>query len=342
MKNPIKLQTFIFFLVTILHNNHLAKAQPPITINPYEFLHIIPNPDGSITRIKEFFPTVPPNTTTSLAISKDVPLNPYKKTWVRLYLPSGLSGPPGYLNNLPIVVFAHGGAFVLLSTATPDIDLFLSNTASKLHVLVVSVEYRLAPEHRLPAAYDDVLEALYWVKDKKDEWVGKYGDVSRCIMMGESVGGNIVYNVGLRASVLTRVLKPLVIRGLVLIQPFYGGGNLNRGYKDPNIEVVADLLWNLSLPLGANWNNPYFNPTFGGGSSNLDIIRRLGWRVAFAGCDGDFIFDKQLKVFEFFKGRGLDVIGYFGRGYYHGVFVEDPSESQKIFEFVRYVFSSYI
>ncbi|XP_021842094.1 probable carboxylesterase 120 [Spinacia oleracea] len=336
-KQKMKQLALIFFLVTILHNKP-SKAQPP-TVNPYAALHITPNPDGSITRIKEFFPTVPPNTTTSLAFSKDVPLNPNNKTWVRLYLPSG---PPGYLNNLPVVVFAHGGGFILLSTAGPDIDLFLSSTASKLRVLVVSVEYRLAPEHRLPAAYDDVLEALYWVKDKKDEWVKNYGNVSRCIMMGESVGGNIVYNVGLRASVMTPALKPLVIRGLVLIQPFFGGADLDRGYTNPNMQVIANLLWNLSLPLGENRNNPYFNPIFGGGSSNLDKIRGLGWRVAFAGCDGDFIFDRQVKVFEFFKKRGLDVVSHFGKGYNHGVFIGNPSESQTLFEFVRNVFSPYL
>ncbi|KNA24438.1 hypothetical protein SOVF_015850 [Spinacia oleracea] len=329
---------FFFFFVLLATSQHVHAQRIPTVFDPYAFLHIIPNPDGSITRIKEFFPTVPPNTSSSLAFSRDVPLNPEKKTWVRVYLPNKPGPEP--VTNLPVVVFAHGGQFILLSTATPQFDSFLSNTASHLNVLVVSVDYRLAPEHRLPAAYDDVLEALYWVKDKKDEWVAKYGDVSRCIIMGESAGGNIAYNVGLRALGQVNKLKPLVIRGLVLVQPFFGGAN-QVFVKTGNVPLeVIELLWRLTLPLGANKNNPYFNPMFGGGSSNLEMIKDLGWRVAIAGCDGDGLFERQAEVFGFLKKRGVDASSYFSNGYYHGVFVNNIFASQKLFEFVRSVFSS--
>ncbi|XP_021730185.1 probable carboxylesterase 120 [Chenopodium quinoa] len=334
MKNSTKLLVFLFLITSLVSIQiTLSNAQPPL-IDPYAFFHIIPNPDGSITRIKEYYPTVPPNTSSNIAFSRDVPLNPVKKTWVRLYLPNKSDN-----YNLPIVVFAHGGQFILLSTATPQFDSFLSNTANNLNVLVVSVEYRLAPEHRLPAAYDDVLDALYWVKEKNDEWVRKYGDASRCILMGESAGGNIVYNVGLRASVLTNELRPLVIRGSVLIQPFFGGSSRN---KDGNFQAVDDLLWHMSLPLGANWNNPYFNPMYGGGSCNLDRIKGLGWRIAIAGCDGDFIFYRQLEAFKFLQRRGVNVVGNFSRGFYHGVFIGDATKAQMLYQFVRNVFSPYV
>lgn len=297
--------------------------------------------DGSLTRIKKYFPTVPPNTS-SVAFSRDVPLNPDKLTWVRVYLPKK-SEPV----KLPIVVYAHGGGFVLLSTATPNFDSFLSNMASQLAVLVVSVEYRLAPEHRLPAAYDDVLEALHWVKEKKDVWVREYADVSRCIVMGESAGGNIAYAVGLRASIIARELKPLVIRGVVMIQPFFGAVKRTRSeLRLPDSAglplVLTDLFWNLSLPLGTDRNHPYCNPIIHGGSSKLDKIKDLGWRVAIVGCDGDRLFDKQVEVYKFLKKRGVDVIGKFSKGDYHGVFVTQTPKSQKFFYFVRSVFSSYL
>ncbi|KNA20009.1 hypothetical protein SOVF_055920 [Spinacia oleracea] len=295
--------------------------------------------------MKQYYPTVPPNTSTSLAFSRDVPLNTDKKTWIRLYLPNNESKPVTTRPSLPIVVFSHGGGFIILSTASPTFNSFLSNTASKLRVLVVSIEYRLAPEHRLPAAYDDVLEALHWVKDKKDDWVKNYADVSKCIVMGESAGGNIAYMVGLRASLLVRELNPLIIKGLVLVQPFFGGLNRTGSElrKPASVGlplVITDLMWNLSLPLGVNRNHPYCNPIIEGGSKMLDKIKELGWRVAIAVYDGDRLFDKQMKVFEFLKQRGVDVIGNFSKGGYHGVFVKEADISEKLFEFMRIVFSS--
>ncbi|XP_021866337.1 carboxylesterase 1-like [Spinacia oleracea] len=347
MKYPIKL-LLLFFQFTFLAIHSQANDQNSTTDDPYKMLHIIPNPDGSITRMKRYYPTVPPNGSTSLAFSKDVPLNTGKNTWVRLYLPINISQPVSrpVTKNLPIVVFSHGGGFIIMSTASPTFDSFLSNTASKLHALVVSIEYRLAPEHRLPAAYDDVLEGLHWVKEKKDDWVKNYANVSNCIVMGESAGGNIAYHVGLRASVLVHELNPLVIKGLVLIQPFFGGLNRTRSELRKPASfglpvVITDLMWNLSLPIGANRNHPYCDPIIEGGSNKmLDKIKELGWRVAIAGYDRDRLFDKQLEVFEFLKQRGVDVVGNFSKGGYHGVFVKEANISEKLFEFMRRVFSS--
>ncbi|CAO2838943.1 unnamed protein product [Amaranthus hypochondriacus] len=339
-KYPTKI--LIFILLTTYNFLHiqanLDQTNPKNSIiDPYQALHIIQNPDGSITRIKDFYPTVPPNTSHSLAFSKDVSLNPGKKTWVRVYLPN----KPEPIKNLPVIVYSHGGGFVILSTTTPSFDSFLSNMASQLSVLVVSVEYRLAPEHRLPSAYDDVLEALFWIKDKKDEWVKKYGDVSKCILMGESVGGNIAYTVGLKASHLINNLQPLIIRGLVLIQPVFGGVYRTRsefrlgGNTGDLPLVITDFLWNLSLPIGANRNHPYCNPIIHSGSSELRKIRELGWPVLIAGCDGDLFIDKQVEVYKFLKKNSVNVASYFSKGDYHGVFVTKPSKARKLFNFVR-------
>lgn len=347
MEYPTKLLLFFLqFTILTLHIQALDQTNSSkpqnSTTDPYKLLHIIQNPDGSLTRIKDYYPTVPPNTSSSISFSKDVPLNRDKNTWIRLYLPNNSKHV-----NLPIIIYAHGGGFILLSTATPNFDSFLSNTARQLGVLVVSVEYRLAPEHRLPAAYNDVLEALFWVKGKKDEWVKKYGDVSKCIIMGESAGGNIAYIVGLKASILTRELNPLVIKGLVLIQPFFGGVIRTRSeLKLPDSAglplVITDLMWNLSLPLGANRNHPYCNPVLGAGSSKLEKVKKLGWRVAIAGCDGDRLYDKQVEVFKLLERRGVDVVGNFSKGDYHGVFVTETTKALLFFEFMRSVFYSYL
>lgn len=74
---------------------------------------------------------------------------------------------------------------------------FCTILAVETKSVIVSVDNRLAPEHRLPEAYDDCVEALHWIKTTQDEWLTKYADLSNCFLMGISAGGNIVYQVGL-------------------------------------------------------------------------------------------------------------------------------------------------
>ncbi|KAL9225271.1 hypothetical protein vseg_001217 [Gypsophila vaccaria] len=340
-----QLTNLLHYIALIITFTLLCTITLQTTINPYNFLHIIPNSDGTITRIAQFFPTVPPNTSYDLAYSKDTLLNPRKNTWVRSYLPKNANQG---VKKLPIIVYVHGGGFVELSVATPNFDRFCAHAAKYLGVIVVSVEYRLSPENRLPAAYDDVFEALYWLRDGDDEWVRSYGDVSKCVIMGESAGGNIAYYVGLRASRLGRdrrdALNPLVIKGLVLIQPFFGG--VDRTGSELRLDnsgglalLVTDLMWDLSLPVGVNRDYLYCNPFSGDGLGLVKGIRELDWRVVVAGCDGDPFYDRQVELVEWLKKLGVNVIGDFSEGKYHGVFVMDYIMSEKFFEFVRRVFS---
>lgn len=313
-------------------------------VNPYDRLHVIQNPDGTITRLPEFYPTVPPTTTNSsaLSLSKDVVVNSDKNTWVRLFLPRNVSNddetPPK--KKIPIVVFIHGGGFVLCSAASTVFHEFCSNSASQLGALVVSVEYRLAPEHRLPAAYDDVFEALTWVKEGKDEWLTKYGDFSRCVLMGESAGGNILYHVGLKVVAQIDDFKPLVTRGLIFIQPFFGGVERTesevRLVNDETLPlVVTDLLWELSLPVGSNRSHEYCDPFKGGGLKLWDRVRDLGWQVGVTGCDGDPLFDRNVKLVNVLEQRGLSVKSMIDKGGYHGMFVSNPSKTKELCEFVN-------
>ncbi|KAK9672705.1 hypothetical protein RND81_12G118500 [Saponaria officinalis] len=307
-------------------------------IDPYKFLHIIPNSDGTITRLPQFYPTIPPSTTNSSSpsLSKDVVINPDKNISIRIYLPRIRPDP---FKKLPIIVFVHGGGFILCSVGTPVVHEFCSSAASQLTALVVSVEYRLAPEHRLPHAYDDVLEALTWVNEGKNEWVNKYGDFSRCVLVGESAGGNIVYHVGLMLAVKINDFRPLIITRLVLIQPYFGGFDRTesevRLVNDPVLPlVVNDLMWDLSLPVGVNRSHEYCDPFVGGGSSLLDRVRDLGWWVGVTGCDGDPLFDRNVEFVKLLEKRGLDVKSKFDEGGYHGMFVSNAKKMEELFEFI--------
>lgn len=98
---------------------------------------------------------------------------------LRIYTPPG-TGP------FPMVVFFHGSGFVLCSLDTHDG--ICRNLCGGAGVLVVSVDYRLAPENRFPAAPEDCLFATRWAAAHAAE-LG--ADPARIVVGGDSAGGNL-------------------------------------------------------------------------------------------------------------------------------------------------------
>ena len=85
---------------------------------------------------------------------------------------------------------------MLLSAASSMFHDFCVQMADSAQAIVASVEYRLAPEHRLPAGYGDGAEALRWIGNCEDEWLRQYADYSKCYLMGNSAGATIAYRTG--------------------------------------------------------------------------------------------------------------------------------------------------
>ena len=99
---------------------------------------------------------------------------------VRLYYPRNASA------KLPVLVYFHGGGFVLGSIESYDrVCRYLCRQAG---ILVISVDYRLAPEHKFPAAVEDAFAAVQWVSAQADE-IG--ADRTRLAVGGDSAGGNL-------------------------------------------------------------------------------------------------------------------------------------------------------
>lgn len=98
---------------------------------------------------------------------------------VRVYRPAGEAPKP-------VVVYYHGGGWVLGSLETHDPQCRM--LADGVDAVVVSVDYRLAPEHTYPAAVDDAVAALSWVHEHASE-IG--GDADRLVVAGDSAGGNL-------------------------------------------------------------------------------------------------------------------------------------------------------
>jgi len=106
---------------------------------------------------------------------------------IRIYTPQG-SYP------FPILVYFHGGGWVICNLDTHDsVCRCLANGAS---CIVVSVDYRLAPEHKFPAAVDDAYAATRWVAENANRI---NGDPTRIAVGGDSAGGNLAIVVSLMA-----------------------------------------------------------------------------------------------------------------------------------------------
>lgn len=183
------------------------NSSPFQTIDPYQHLQIINNPDGTVTRSYDPPRTSPSSEDTTLNVfTKDVTINQTNNTWIRLFLPrksikpnNGSANSSSHNNNnqnrkLPLIVFFHGSGFVISSAASTMFHDFCVNMADETGAVVASVEYRLAPEHRLPAAYDDAMEALFWIRSSQEEWLTRYVDYSICYLMGNSAGATIAYH----------------------------------------------------------------------------------------------------------------------------------------------------
>jgi acetyl esterase len=109
---------------------------------------------------------------------------------VRVYRPIGAPADAA----LPALVFFHGGGWVIGDMETHDV--LCRSLTAEAGIVVVNVDYRLAPEHKFPAAADDAWAATRWVVAN----AGKLGvDPARIAVGGDSAGGNLAAVVALLA-----------------------------------------------------------------------------------------------------------------------------------------------
>lgn len=107
----------------------------------------------------------------------------------RIYRPAGPARGPR-----PLIVYYHGGGWVIA-----DLDVYDSAPrmlSKQLDAVVVSVEYRHAPEYKFPAQHDDAVTAYRWVLSNARSWGG---DVNRMAFAGESAGGNLAITTAIAA-----------------------------------------------------------------------------------------------------------------------------------------------
>ncbi|XP_022148154.1 probable carboxylesterase 17 [Momordica charantia] len=190
---------------------------------------------------------------------KDVVIDPRKAVTGRLFLPDAAADAAG---RLPVVVYFHGGGFCIGSTTWIGYHHFLGDLAAASQSVILSVDYRLAPENRLPAAYEDCYSALEWLghQASSEPWL-QQADLSHVFLSGDSAGGNIVHNVAIKT--IKSNISNMTIKGLLLIHPYFGSEERTEKEKAEGAEghvEMNDMFWRLSIPEGRN--RDYFGCNF--------------------------------------------------------------------------------
>ncbi len=161
---------------------------------------------------------------------------------VRVYRPEG-AGP------VPTVVFAHGGGWVIgdLDTADPVCRLLCRDVGA----VVVSVDYRLAPEHLFPAAVEDTWAVLRWVAEHVDDYGGAPGRIG---VGGDSAGANLA---AVCAQLAQAAGLPLAAQLLVYPAVDLLGDYPSR--SDPangGLMSLADMRWAAEHYVGMREDDP--------------------------------------------------------------------------------------
>lgn len=169
---------------------------------------------------------------------------------VRVYNPAGAPDPA------PCIVYSHGGGF--MKGDLESSDNFAWGLSEETKAVVVSVDYRLAPEYPFPAAFDDVFGVVCYIADHADE----FGiDPDRIAVCGDSAGGNL----SAAACLAARDKGGPNIAAQSLIYPGTGldqvGGSYEENANAPGLtKASTETYRELYLTRPEDHANPYARP----------------------------------------------------------------------------------
>jgi len=151
---------------------------------------------------------------------------PHGSIPARIYTPKRLRKTDGLS---PCLVFFHGGGWVIGDLDSHDV--VCRKLAHEGELIVISVDYRLAPEHKFPAAVDDAIAATQWVADNASQ----FGiDAARISVGGDSAGGNLAAVVALAA----RDRSGPKLAGQVLIYPATDFAMKHPSHAEPETSIL--------------------------------------------------------------------------------------------------------
>jgi len=221
---------------------------------------------------------------------------------IRIYTPAG-EGP------LPVLVYLHGGGWVIGDVE--GYDPVCRDLCKGAGVVVVSVDYRLAPEHKFPTPVEDCYAATKWVAANA-ALIG--GDSTRVAVGGDSAGGNLSAAVALMA----RDRGGPSLKFQLLVYPVTDH-NLNTGSYRANGEgylltkAGMDWFWNHYIGKPGDDANPYMSPLRAANLSNLPPALVIT-------AEFDPLRDEGAAYAEKLKGAGNKIAYTDYKGAIHGFF----------------------
>lgn len=226
---------------------------------------------------------------------------PAAQIGVRVYQPASGDGP------WPAIVYLHGGCWIIGDLETHDAD--CRSVASRAECVVVAVDYRLAPEHRFPAAVDDAVAALDWVVEHADRLrINR----SRVGVMGVSAGGNLAA----AAALAARDRGGPALVGQVLIYPITDCDLERDSYHrfgTGHLLTTATMRWSWDLYAGDDRTHPLASPMRAPDHTGLPAAL-----VMVAECDP--LRDEGLAYADMLRAAGVEVTAIEVPGQVHAFF----------------------
>ncbi|PWA59886.1 Alpha/beta hydrolase fold-3 [Artemisia annua] len=282
--------------------------------------NLLRRPDGTFNRhLAEYLDRkVPANVNPVDGVfSFDIVIDRSINLWSRVYRPAEndaegdvplythftkLEKPVSKTDFVPVIIFFHGGSFAHSSANSAIYDILCRRLVGLCKAVVVSVNYRRAPEDPYPSAYDDGWTALEWVNSR--QWLQSKDSKVHIFLAGDSSGGNIVHQVASSA-----VKSDIQVLGNIFLNPMFGGETRTESEKRLDAKYFVtiqdrDWYWKAFLPEGEDRDHPACNP-FGPRGVSLEGVKFPKSLVVVSGYD--LIQDWQLAYANGLKRAGQKV-----------------------------------